>query len=356
MRLNTCVVSLAMGVFLLSGPGANAQPARAWEIEVHGGGAVPSTPLDGTGELPPEQALVPPNSTRPVSSWYFGDGTRQLNLLASVRRTAPLVPLDSTLQSSIVERPSAGVFGVRVSRRISTRISAELSIDSAAFAVSLTDDARLALEASHASFVTALGDFFTLPMGSRTVNSTLAISEGDARQIVTTGAVRFDLMPDRRWTPYVIGGLGVNSTQADDVRAVLTGTYEVVLSNLPPTPATFSQADTLTLTSHVDSALVWLFGGGVRLPLGDRWGLRVDVRDWVQRNRVTTHVSAAPTLLPPFSSTTFGAQVSDNPPLIFSGRPSVTSTLSVPITDFVTFSGDGAAHQLSVTVGASWRF
>jgi hypothetical protein len=44
------------------------------------------------------------------------------------RHAALLVPLDGALQSRLVSRESGGVFGFRLTRRITSRIAAELNV------------------------------------------------------------------------------------------------------------------------------------------------------------------------------------------------------------------------------------
>jgi hypothetical protein len=356
MRLMPRALRFSLAIGLL--PCASVQAQSSWEIEVHGGGLVSSTSESGTFALPAAGALVPPNFDRPVSSWYFGDGSFQLNQFPNVRLSGVLAPLDGTLQSRVATRESGGALGVRLTRRITTRMFAELTVDYAFGPLAWSSDATSELEASRASFITAFNGLLVAPfIASRTVNSTLTISDDEGSQLMTTGALRFDLLRARSWAPYVVAGLGALSVRGDAPRAVLTGTYRAVFSitGIPVPPSIMNQTDTVTVTSSVDSGAVWVVGGGVRLSMSDRWGIRIDVRDHMHGNTITTRVSASPTL-PPSS---FGAYITttlNNPPLVFSGSSLIPSTLSVPLADFVTFSGEGVVHQVGVTAGLSWRF
>ena len=70
--LRVCL-GLAFG---LASARVEAQPATPsaadrWEVEVHGGGLLSSTPESGTFALPAAGPFVPPNLNRPVSSWYL---------------------------------------------------------------------------------------------------------------------------------------------------------------------------------------------------------------------------------------------------------------------------------------------
>src|SRR5207244_3928459 len=97
-----------------------------------------------------------------------------------------------------------------------------------------------------------------------------------------------------------------------------------------PRPApTLNQVDSLTVRSSVDNGLVWVFGDGLKYALSNRWGVRIDIRDYVRSNTISTLVDASPATTSP---TTFGVlflSTLTNPPLVFSGVPNFsTSPLS----------------------------
>ena len=68
-----------------------------------------------------------------------------------------------------------------------------------------------------------------------------------------------------------------------------------------------------------------------------------------------TRVSASPQP-PPATFGTYIIGALNNPPVVISSSPLTPSTLSVPLNDFVTFSGEGVVHQVGITSGLSWRF
>lgn len=360
MRMMRGVLCIALAIGVLSPNRVEAQSSTepAWELEAHAGGMASSTPQNGTLAMPALNAVVPPNFHRPVSSWYFGDGSSQLNAFVTARLSPPLTPLDGTLQSRIATRRSGGAFGARLSRRIAGRLSAELAIDYATGALALTSEARSAFESTRASFIPAFNAFFIGGfIASRTADSTLTLSDEQGAQVMTTGAVRVELLRSRSWASYVLGGGGALSVVGNGPRAVLTGTYQAVLgiANLPIPPSTLSQSDTVTITATVEPSAVWVFGGGVRFAVSEKWGIRVDVRDHVHSNTFSTRVSASPRL-PPATFGTYFTSLLTPPPIVFSGSPGTGSTLSVPLADFVTFTGKGVVHQVGITSGLSWRF
>jgi hypothetical protein len=362
MRRVRSATALGVTIWLVCASAAaqsTPQPSH-WEVDIHVGGMTATTPSKGTFALPSLAGLAPAGA-RPVPSWFFGDGSSQLNLFPSVRAAGPIASLDGLLQTRIVERRSGGSIGARVARRLTPRFAAELTVDYALGELSLTSESTSALEAARASFVTAFNGLFTSPLiASRTVNSTTTLSDRGGRQIITTGALLFNVTPGTRIVPYVAIGAGVISHLDRPPRAVLEGTYQIVL-NVPgfPRPApTLNQVDSLTVRSSVDNGLVGVFGGGLKYAFSNRWGVRLDIRDYVRSNTISTIVDASPATTSP---TTFGVlflSTLTNPPVVFSGLPSFSpSTLSDgSLRDFKTFRGTGIEQQINVTAGLFWRF
>jgi hypothetical protein len=332
-----------------------------WEVEFHSGAMIADMAATGTFALPAHGASSTPGGSRPVSSWYFGDGSFQLNQFISVRNAGQLIPLDGALQRQLVERPSGGTFGVRVARRVTGRWSAELTVDYGVSQLALTDETSSSLEAARASFITAFNGLMSGGLfGSRVVDSTLVMTEHSGRQIITTGAVLFDVMPSAKLAPYVTVGAGAVATVDSAPRAVLTGTYQFALNvtGFPgPTP-TFRQIDTLTVRSTIESGPVWIVGGGVKYPVSRHWQLRFDVRDYMRGSTVSTQIEASPAT-PPSQFGVLTTSTLAGPPVVFSNAsffPGSEPTLSVPLREFTTFTGTGVEHQISLTAGVSWRF
>jgi hypothetical protein len=249
-----------------------------------------------------------------------------------------------------------------VTRRLTRRFAAELSVDYALGEWSLTNESRSALEAARASFMTAFNGLFTAPpIASRTVNATATLSDRRGRQVVTTGALLVNVTTwSDRMSPYLAIGAAAISQLDTLPRALLEGTYQFVLS-VPgfagPAP-TLNQVDSLAVRSSVDDRLAWVFGGGLKYTLSNRWAVRLDVRDSVRRNSVSTFIDAAPATTSP---TTFGVlfflSTLGNPPVVFSGNSTFSaSTLSGSLKDFRTFRGTGLNQQIGVTAGVCWRF
>jgi opacity protein-like surface antigen len=352
--------------------GQSTVPTHKWEIEVHGGGMLATAPMDGTGALPgPGPAITTPftipagvSTGRLVSSWYFGDGASLLNQAASsFRLGGHITPLDPVLESPFVRRESGGDLGLRVGRVLTDRLAAEISFDYSLGTLALTSASVAGLEASRTGFAAAWNAVLTGPsQGTQTVSSVAAISDRRGRQLVTAGSVLINVMPPGRLTPYVALGAGMISNRNTPPSAVLVGDYQfslvlVLPPNIPVPLALprFHETDTVTVRSSVGSAATWIAGGGLKYALTDRWGVRIDVRDHVNANTISTLVDATPasTVLLPRSVLTLGT----NPLLQFSTLPGAPSSLSgVPITSFKTFTGTGIEHHVNLTTGLFWRF
>jgi len=358
-----------------------ADSGRKWEIEVHGGGAFGSRPSDGTGRLPPAGpafTTVTLLASRRASSWYFGDGAALLNAIngsfqGAFAPSGRITPLDPVLMQSGARWNSSGGLGFRVSRAVSRRLSVEFTLDAPVGQLKLTDGLLAGVEASRASFVSAWneqtglirsggGIVFTNP----SVTSTTAISDQRGRQIVTTGAVTFDLLTRGHIVPYATGGAGVISNVGGSPSVTLTGNYRFTSLNgffnfaAPSLTFPVNETDTVTIRAVPASShsFVGVFGGGVKFLGSSRWGVRADVRAYISRNTVDVLVDATPQVT---TATPAGLIASTlTPSLQFSNNPAITnqqSTLSgAPISGFKTFSSSGTPVQVAVSFGYFIRF
>jgi hypothetical protein len=297
-----------------------------------------------------------------VSSWYFGDGASLLNQATlSIRTTGHITPLDPVLESPFVRRASGGDVGLRVERVLTGRLAAEFTFDYGLGTLALTGASVAGLEASRASFVPAWNAVLTLPSrGTQTVSSVTTISDRRGRQIVTAGTVIINVMPPARLTPYVAVGAGMISNRDTPPSAVLVGDYQFSVVLPPGVPVqvslpAFHEIDTVKVRSQVDNAVTGIVGGGLKYALTERWGVRIDVRDHLNGNTISTLIDATPAsaALALRSVVTIGI----NPRLQFSTLPGVPSNLSgAPLSGFKTFTGTGIEHHVDVTTGLFWRF
>lgn len=375
----------ALLVVLPSPAAAQTTHDRKWEIEVHGGGMLPTNPTAGTVNLPgPGEEFTRPGgrTSRRESSWYFGGGTTLFNQVASQTaedtRQVPanpffrnpelgfsprIIALDTLLGRSLGQRERGGTFGVRVSRALTLRLSAELSVDYGMVPLQITQANSDAIEATRASFDAAFRRWTSLlttftPIG---VSSTAAFEEGGGRQVFTSGALNINLRTTGNIVPYATVGAGLISTTGKAPSATLTGNYQWRLTPLPPfQPVTFDETDSVTVTDTRDEhAVAAVFGGGVKYHVSRRYGVRLDVRVSLTKNSASTLLDTHPLGSRPASEPSSQGVMNPptNPTIVFSTSPNVPSTLSGPdITDMPTYSGSGTVSTTNITAGIFWRF
>lgn len=378
---------LASVLLVVLAPPAAAQATdeRKWEIEVHGGGALPTNPTAGTVNLPgPGEEFTRPGgrTSRRESSWYFGGGTTLFNQVASQTaddtRQVPVNPfftnpqlgfspriiaLDPVLGRSLGQRERGGTFGVRVSRALTPRLSAELSVDYSMAPLQITEATSDAIEATRASFDAAFGRWTSLlttftPIG---VSSTATLEEGGGHQVFTSGALNINLRTTGNIVPYATVGAGVISTTGKTPSATLTGNHQWRLTPLPPfQPVTFNETDSVTVTETRDEhAVAAVLGGGVKYHVSPRYGIRADVRVSLTRNSASTVLDAHPLGSRPATEPSSQGVMNPptNPTIVFSTSPNVPSTLSGPdIAGLFTYSGSGIVTHTNITAGIFWRF
>jgi hypothetical protein len=327
-----------------------ATATRKWEFELHGGRSATSGQRGGSAGLPSSGSIV--NGLMSVSSFYFGDGARLFNqstaALPGNQAALALVPLDSILAGSNIERQQGGTFGARLTRNLNRRLAIEVTGDYSADHLSFTSGALTGIEATRASFVPAL----TRALGSASIQSAVtSVSTVNDRQQaaegVVTGALRIALRDSGKAIPYVEVGAGAAFPTGTAPSAKLVGSYQL------GSPAQILSADTVTLHYNLNSpVLVWTAGGGVKYQVRDGWGIRLDARARFYRNPAVGLVDATP-------QTTLQSTGAASFPLIQTGvlQFSTTAPLSgASLANVPVFTGNGLQTQAVVTAGLFWRF
>jgi hypothetical protein len=351
-------IQLLIVLICACAPAASAAAqTSSWEIEGYGGIVAARTASEGSRTLPaPGPPLVTSNPTFPshqVPSWFFGDGASLLNgvngELGAAGRITPLDAAFAPLGSS-----RAGAAGVRVRRRFSDRMSAEISVDALTGSDDRVSNLAAAIESSRASFKTAFGDLLhTGPFAAVVVDATSTspmAARGRDTAVTLAVSARF-----RSWgpfVPYATFGGGVMTGAGSLPSASLEGRYRFsILGEVP-----IDETDRVSLRYTRRAAFVAVLGGGVQRDFSGRWGLRVDARVLAGPDTTRVLVDATP------SSARTGpsgfVESFTNPGLQFSNDPSTgrRSTLSGPaLQAFEVFSGGMQARTL-VTVGIVRRF
>jgi hypothetical protein len=396
-RPPTCVVRsvLVQGILAALVGMTLASPATAqtpdfgnWEIEFHGGGTLPSNLPAGTVSLPgPGQAfstaaIYPPPAppvlvvatSRRESSWYFGDGALLFNQAASALApgamtasfSGRIAPLDPVLGRSLGERQRGGSIGARVSRVLTPRLSAELSVDYGLARLQIAQANSDAIEATRASFIAAFNGLITSNPGRvlKSLTSTAALENGNARELLTSGALVINLRTIGNVIPYATVGASLVSITGNMPSVTLKGNYQF----LNPSGSPINETDNLTVRDDRDNRTVaGVLGGGVKFHVSPRWGIRVDARVSLSKNAASTVLDATPNVA--LGQLPAGRLVLNaDPTVVFSNNSTdpvtaigvtaiAASTLTGPaLTNLRTFSGSGVSSHTNITAGIFWRF
>jgi hypothetical protein len=337
--------------------GSAAAQSSGWEIEGYGGVVAARTAGEGSRTLPaPGPPLVSSNPTFPshqVPSWFFGDGASLLNgangELGAARLITPLDTAFAPLASSRV-----GAAGVRVRRRYSGRMSAEISVDALTGPDDRVSDLAGAIAASRDSFKTAFADLLrTGPFAGVIVDATsTGPTAARRRDTAVTLAVSARFGRWGAFVPYATFGGGVMAGTGSLPSASLEGRYRFsILGEVP-----IDESDRVSLRYTRRAAVVAVLGAGVERDLSGRWGLRVDARVLAGPDTTRVLLDATP------SSARTGpsgfVESFSNPGVQFSNDPSTgrRSTLSGPaLQAFEVFSG-GVQTRTLLTFGIIRRF
>ena len=346
---------LALVIFAFA-PAAAAQ-TPGWEIEGYGGVVAARAASEGSRTLPaPGPALVTSNPTFPsrqVPSWFFGDGASLLNgVNGELGVPGRITPLDETFAPLASSR--AGAAGVRVRRRLSERVSAEISVDALTGSDDRVSDLAAALTASRDSFKIAFGDFLrTGPFSGIAVDATSTTpAAARRRDTAVTLAVSARFRPWGSLVPYLTFGGGVVNGAGSLPAASLEGRYRFsILGQVP-----IDETDRVSLRYTRRAAFVVVLGGGVQRDLSGGWGVRVDARMLAGPDTTRVLVDATPSAVK--GTPADFIELFANPGVQFSNDPATgrRSTLSGPaLSAFEVFSGGLQARTL-VTVGIVRRF
>jgi hypothetical protein len=330
---------------------------RRWDVEGYGGVVAARTAGDGTRTLPAAGAPIvtsnPIFPSRQVPSWLFGDGATLLNgVNAEFGKAGRIAPLDGAFGPLASTRVAS--VGIRVRRRLSDRLSAEIGVDAFTRPEDTSSGLDAAIEASRGSFRTALTDLLASgPFSAVTVDAIGTTgTETRRRETAATLALNARFAAWGAFVPYLTVGGGVLTGSGSLPSASIQGRYRFSIAGEVP----IDETDLVSLRYSRPASFVAVLGAGLRRDLSDRWGVRVDGRMLLGPDSTRLLIDATP------SSARSGpsgfVESFTNPAIQFSNDPSTgrRSTLSGPaLQEFDVFSG-GLQTRTLVTVGVFRRF
>ena len=331
-------------------------------------------PTGATTALPAPGASFTTANNRPsrfVPSWYFGDGAVLFNqweaavaaALPILPLSARITPLDPMLTGAAATSSNAGTFGVRVGRRLTSRLTAEVNVDYAPFALELSGTAPGDAEASRATFARVWSEqLATGPWVNVAVSSQSEIEKGTGGETGVTGALTVRLRRAGPLVPYATGGLGGSFTHGKAPSVALKGSYSMDrISQGLQAPAgtvlSYNETDTVSVRfTRPNSAIVGVIGGGFTYEVSGGRGFRVDLRLQVRPNTVDTEISATPSVRTGTPGATAAFASNTSPTVVISNTGSGGTLTAPPITAFKTREGSGWRIDTALTFGYFWRF
>lgn len=350
-------IAAITALWLCTAAGSAAAQTRGWDVEGYGGMVAARTAGEGTRTLPvagpPIVTSNPIFPSRAIPSWFFGDGATLLNGLnaefGKPGRITPLevafAPLDSAHVASV---------GVRVRRRLSERLSAEIGVEAFTRPEDKSSGLDAIVEASRGSFRTAFTDLLSSgPFSAVVVDATgTTAAEVRRRETAATFALSARLPPWGSYVPYLTFGGGVLTGSGSLPSASLQGRSRFSILN----EIAIDETDRVSIRYTRRASFVAVLGGGLQHDVSDRWGFRADARMLLGPDSTRVVIDATP------SSARTGPsgfiESFTNPAVQFSNDPNTgrRSTLSAPpLQGFEVFSG-GLQTRTVVTVGIFRRF
>src|SRR5204862_7142160 len=161
--------------------------------------------------------------------------------------------------------------GVRVSRVLTPRLGAELSVDYSLAPVQMTQANVNSIEATRASFIAAFGGLigFTPTRVLKSLTSTAALNSGGGHQLFTSGALIINLRTTGQVIPYATVGASLISTIGEMPSATLEGNYQF----LNPSGSPIDETDRVTVRDARESrTIAGILGGGAKYHVSPRCG------------------------------------------------------------------------------------
>jgi hypothetical protein len=357
----------ALASLILLPPVAEAQNAARpdkWTIELYGGGSVASGSTSGTpiASFPAGTPFTLQSGapSRAVSSWFFGDGALLLNQVlarfaTNAATTFPrIAALDDALRSGGGKQGSGALFGLRVGRAVTEKISLEFGIERGLAKMELSDELAGALQEASDSFVESFQALLaTAPVTNLSVTSAVTTRDSSSAQTRFSAALKWTVYSGGRLQAYLAGGGGVIINSGEAPQSVLNGRYTFRLFGAFP----MDESDRVVVTlSQKKTNPMGLLGAGFTFDLSSTSGLRADVRLLLSSTKDRVTMTAAPGVVVGNPPNTLSTDTAISPGIQFTTQSGMRSTLSGPNENLTIFTGSGLGKQIAFSLGIFKRF
>lgn len=343
----------AQGTGTPAAPNATQPPPEFrpyWELEIFGGsGSASSGGFSPVSQFQPDVRVPAPGggTVSQVSSW----------LLPPFSGLSSIQSLAAVVHGPIATGPARGVMGLRVSRWGRRHVGLEFTGSFAPGSPAQLSGATLAaIEESRSSFVSAFNGLFAASPALYTapsVTATTATNTSGGGQFEAAAALAV-AKAGGRVRPYASVGFGARGWMGAVETVNVTGRYTFMTSAGAP----IDETDSVTLRYGGGWTTVAAFGGGARLMLGPRSGVRVDVALTTGMDPDVVTVDEQPssrTGTPAGFVLQPGTRV--NVPIVFSNTPAQPTTLGgPPILNQTSATGHGWRSVWALSAGWFWRF
>jgi len=345
---------------------AASQPRATpkWEISVYGGPIDADIPVQGTpGNFPDANPLfstVNGNLSRSIPTWFFANGAGLHTQVATQALTSErIMPLDIVAYLPSSHRANRWVVGGRVGRILNPRVTLEATVEHSRTELELPATTIDAVEATRASYAPAwIGLLASEPGTFQNVeaSATSTIVAGATYQTVANGTLVINILTRGRNIPYAFVGAGAMIHGGTSPSITLTGRVRTMLNGTVP----IDETDTMTLSYTINRTVASVaVGVGIKRMMGERWGVRGELRQQLSSNPLTHVVGAVPERALTATASQQGAASSSKFIAVQYSNIAGSTTLSTlggELTNQLTFGGTGMESRLSLTGGIFWRF
>jgi hypothetical protein len=323
--------ALAQGAPAVS---AHRQPSGQWQVDVFGSWSQSGRLPEGGGRLPADPPFVPlalviPQQTQHVSSWFFGAGAR---LLASGGSSLPGTPSPGhALDQALLVRPigpsSGPGGGATLVRRLSSRFKLEVTLEASRTGLDFGPRLRREAEASRKLFETFF-DQATQVVGSESSAAASSTIDRGATALELRGSagLRMVVTETPKRAVYVASGGGLSSATSDRRTMRFRGAYHFVSRGRFGAPSTHDESDSVDLRAIGNRLGPFGYvGAGFDRRISTRTGVHLEGRVIVRRVSGRILLSAFPHVI----------TTSDSSILRSGIRAIVISEASSPVTSIV---------------------